>query len=88
VIAFWTTIGRGAKIEAWVSFTGSPETMYTFKFGLNEDGRVGQQRGCPRRRSTSDLVFRGLGFGKVQLIDIVSNMRIKANQNKRQLGKY
>jgi hypothetical protein len=35
-----------------------------------------------------DLVFRGLGFGKVQLADIVSNMRLKASQNKRQLGKY
>ena len=26
-----------------------------------------------------DLVFRGLGFGKVQLADIVSNMRLKAS---------
>ena len=87
-IAFWTTNGRGAKIEARVSFTGSTETMYTFKFGLNGDGRVGQQRGCPRRRSVGNLVFRGLGFSKDQLTDIVSNMRLKASQNKRQLGKY
>jgi hypothetical protein len=27
----------------------------------------------------SDLVFRGLGFGKVQLADIVSNTRLKAS---------
>ena len=26
-----------------------------------------------------DLVFRGLGFGKVQLADIVSNTRLKAS---------
>jgi hypothetical protein len=88
VIVFWTTNGSGVQIEARVSFTGSPETMYMFKFGLNGDGRVGQKRGCPWRRSTGDLVFRGLGFGKVQLSGIVGNMRLKASQNKRQLDKY
>jgi hypothetical protein len=35
-----------------------------------------------------DLVFRGLGFSKVQLTNVVSNMRLKASQNKRQFGKY
>jgi hypothetical protein len=52
VIVFWTTNGSGAKIEARVSFTGSLETVYMSKFGLNGDGRVGRQRGCPRWRST------------------------------------
>jgi hypothetical protein len=52
VSAFWTTNGSGAKIEARVSFMGSQETMYMSKFGLNVDGRVGQQRGCPQRCST------------------------------------
>ena len=48
---------------------------------VNREGvRSGVRRG--------DLVFRGLGFGKVQLTDIVSNMRLKASQNKRQMGKY
>jgi hypothetical protein len=35
-----------------------------------------------------DVVFQGLGFGRVQLADIVSNMRLTESQNKRQLGKY
>jgi hypothetical protein len=52
VSVFWTTNGSGAKIEARVNFTGSLETVYMSKFGLNGDGRVGRHRGCPRRRST------------------------------------
>jgi hypothetical protein len=59
VIAFWTTNGSDAKIEARLSFTGSPETMYMFEFGLNGDGRVGQQRGCPWRRSMGQLGVPG-----------------------------
>jgi hypothetical protein len=41
VIAFWTTNGMDAKIEARRSFTGSPEAMYTLEFGLNKNRRVG-----------------------------------------------
>jgi hypothetical protein len=83
VSVFWTTNGSGAKIEARVSFTGLPEIVYMSKFGLNGDGRVGNTEGVRGSVLRGDLVFQGLGFGKVQLIDIVSNMRLKASQNKR-----
>jgi hypothetical protein len=51
-IAFWTTNDIDAKIEAWGSFTGSPETMHMIEFRPNEGRKVGRQRGCTRRRST------------------------------------
>jgi hypothetical protein len=55
VIAFRTTNGMDAKIDAWGSFTGSPEVMHTLEFGLSKNRRVGQQRWCLRRRSTGRL---------------------------------
>jgi hypothetical protein len=45
-IAFWTTNGIDAKIEAWGSFTGSPGTRHTIEFRLNEGREAGRQRGC------------------------------------------
>jgi hypothetical protein len=42
VSAFWVTKRGSVKIEARVSFTGSPEIVYTHKFGSNGDGRVGR----------------------------------------------
>jgi hypothetical protein len=63
VIAFWSTNGMDAKIEARGSFTGSPEVMYTLEFGLNNNRRVGQQRGCPRRRSTEQRNVPMVGLG-------------------------
>jgi hypothetical protein len=52
-----------AKIEARGSFMGSPEAMYTLEFGLNKNRRVGQQRGCPRRRSTEQRNVPVVGLG-------------------------
>jgi hypothetical protein len=52
VIVFRTTNGMDAKIEARGSFTGSLEVIHTLEFGLSKNTRVGQQRGCLRRRST------------------------------------
>jgi hypothetical protein len=34
--AFRTTDGMDDQIEAWGSFTGSPEVMYTLEFGLGK----------------------------------------------------
>jgi hypothetical protein len=50
-IAFWTTNGIDAKIEAWGSFTGSLGTRHTIEFRPNEGREAGRQRGCIRRRS-------------------------------------
>jgi hypothetical protein len=33
------------QIEAWGSFTGSPEVMYTLEFRLGKSRKVGRQRG-------------------------------------------
>jgi hypothetical protein len=65
VIAFRTTNGMDAKIEARVSYTGSPEVMHTLEFGLSKNRRAGRQRGCHDDVLRDDWVFRSVGFGKV-----------------------
>jgi hypothetical protein len=44
--AFRITEGMADQIEAWVSFTGSPEFKYMLEFGLGKSRKVGRQRGC------------------------------------------
>jgi hypothetical protein len=65
VNAFRTTEDMDDKIEAWGSFTGSPEVMYMLEFGLGKSRKVGRQRGRRGGVLRDDLVFRSVGFGKV-----------------------
>jgi hypothetical protein len=52
----------------------------------------GRESGLTERVSAAAFYRRpgvpGLRLGRVQLADIVSNVRLKASQNKRQMGKY
>jgi hypothetical protein len=45
VNAFRTTDDMDYKIEAWRSFTGSPEVMCRLEFGLSKSRKAGRQRG-------------------------------------------
>jgi hypothetical protein len=65
VIVFRTTKDMDAKIEAQVSYTGSPEVMHTLEFGLSKIRRAGRQRGCRDGVLRDDWVFRSVGFSKV-----------------------
>jgi hypothetical protein len=65
VNTFQTTEDMDDKIEAWGSFTGSLEVMYTLEFGLGKSRKVGQQRGRRGGVLRDNLVFRSVGFGKV-----------------------
>jgi hypothetical protein len=64
VNVFRTTDDMDDKIEAWGSFTGSPEVMYTLEFGLGKSRKVGRPRGRRGGVLRDDLVFRSVGFGK------------------------
>jgi hypothetical protein len=65
VIAFRTTNGMAAEIEAWVSFIGSPEVMHALEFGLNKNRSMGRRRGGCGGVLWDDGVFRSVGFSKV-----------------------
>jgi hypothetical protein len=65
VIAFRMTNDMAAKIEARVSFIGSPEVMHTLEFGLSKNRRAGRQRGCHGGVLRDDWVFQSMGFDKV-----------------------
>jgi hypothetical protein len=65
VIVFRTTNDMAAKIEARVSFMGSPKVTHTLEFGLSKNRRAGRQRECRGGVLWDDWVFRSVGFGKV-----------------------
>jgi hypothetical protein len=58
VNAFRTTDDMDDKIEAWGSFTRSPEVMYTLEFGLGKSRKAGRQIGCRGGVLRSRGVFR------------------------------
>jgi hypothetical protein len=65
VNAFRTTDDMDDKIEAWGSFTGLPEVLYTLEFGLGKSRKAGRRRGRRSYVLWDDLVFWSTRFVKV-----------------------
>jgi hypothetical protein len=77
VNTFWTTDDMDDKIEAWGSFTGSPEVMYTLEFGLGKSRKAGRQRECRGGVLRSRGVFRWWDSGKLQLVGSKRNRKLE-----------